>query len=183
MVAVSRGVAVRDDRSPVDAHRPLQRDRDGGGRDRRGAVHRPLPAHAPPGRRGDARDRRPAPERRGPRGVGPHPRRQAGAHARPVIGIPVPVMPEASGLVRNRISAAASAGWTHGFGSAFGMLARFTGWSMVPGRIAFTVMPWSFVSAASASVQRSTAPFAIAEPAEMRPALSAAPAATETIRP
>ena len=69
--------------------------------------------------------------------------------------------PDASRLVKNRISAAASSGWTQLFGSAFGMFARFTGWSIVDGRIAFAVIPWSFVSAASASVQRTTAPFAI----------------------
>src|SRR5207247_10902236 len=126
------------------------------------ALHRSLPAHAPTGGGRDARTGRPPPERGGPRGMGQDPRGAPDPYVRAVSGIAAPVMPDASRLVKNKMSAAASSGWTHVFGSAFGMLARFTGWSIVVGRIALAVIPWSFVSAARASVQRTTAPFAIA---------------------
>src|SRR6266542_232673 len=83
-------------------------------------------------------------------------------YVRAVTGTAAPVTPEALSLVRNRITAATSAGDAHVVGSTLGMRARFTGWSMVAGRMTFAVMPSPLTSAASDSVHRTSAPFAIA---------------------
>ena len=74
-------------------------------------------------------------------------------------------MPLASADERKSTSDAISSGLTHLDGSAFGMSRRFSGVSMIDGRIAFAVMPSAFTAAARDSVQRSRAVFAIAYPA------------------
>ena len=67
-----------------------------------------------------------------------------------------PVTGAASADARNRITFAIASGLTHRVKSAFGMSSRLRGVSMMPGRIALTVMLRSFNSSASASVKRCT---------------------------
>src|SRR5712692_10543171 len=80
----------------------------------------------------------------------------------PVIGTSAPVTPLDSRDDRNRMTLLTSRGDGHSFGSAFGIASRFTGWSIVVGRIAFTVIPSPFTSAASDSVHLAIAPLLIA---------------------
>src|SRR5271165_177938 len=84
-----------------------------------------------------------------------------GVHApqtRPLTGTSAPVTALAASLARNRITSASSCGVTHFAKSAFGMLARLAGVSMVEGSTALTVI-LPFHSAARASVRRCTPPF------------------------
>src|SRR6266511_932797 len=111
------------------------------------------------------------------------PKSSAATYVRPMIGTSAPFTPLDWRDDRNRMTAATSSGDGQVFGSTFGMRARFSGWSIVVGSIAFAVMPSPLTSAASASVQRATAPFDIAYAAELRAPLSAPSADTFTIRP
>src|SRR5438477_508706 len=97
-------------------------------------------------------------------------------------GIAAPVTPLASSDARYAMMLASSSGLTHVFGSAFGIAARFAGWSMVDGMTTLAVMPSVLSSSASASVQRTRAPLAIAYGAPFLRALSEAAATTVTIR-
>src|SRR5260370_4794893 len=74
-------------------------------------------------------------------------------YTRPLTGSSAPVTALAASLTRNRITSASSCGVTHFPKSAFGMLARLAGVSMVEGSTALTVI-LPFHSAASASVRR-----------------------------
>src|SRR6202051_5397702 len=80
-------------------------------------------------------------------------------YTRPLTGISAPVTALAASLARNRITLASSCGVTHLLKSAFGMLARLAGVSMVEGSTALTVI-LPFHSAVSASVTRWTAALA-----------------------
>src|SRR5688572_18977699 len=100
-----------------------------------------------------------------------------------MIGRAAPFTPLASRDERNKMTLATSSGDGQSLGSAFGIFARLTGWSMVVGSTAFTVIPSPFTSAASDSVHRTSALFDIAYAALFREPLIAPIAETLTMRP
>src|SRR5581483_2552191 len=82
-----------------------------------------------------------------------------------------------------RISEAIEAGCTQVRVSACGMALRFAGVSMVPGRIAFAVIPRSLFSAATVRINETNAAFEALYAATIGPGLSAARLAIAMILP
>src|SRR5262249_6409591 len=84
--------------------------------------------------------------------------RFAGRYDRPYTGTTAPRVTLFSGEARNRIVAATSSTLGQAPKSAFGMLARLAGVSMIEGTTALTNMPSEPTSSASATVSVATAP-------------------------
>src|SRR6266581_608436 len=77
----------------------------------------------------------------------------------PNTGNAAPLTAREASEAKNRITSAMAAGSTHLLKSPLGTAARFCGVSIVPGMMQFTLMFDTFSSAASDSVNRSTALF------------------------